>query len=203
MAVSALFPAAIQPLIGALLGLCGGVCILMLPKGPGAVAALALWTAATLASGERGITRWFTKLPLFGSLLAGITILVRWYALISLHSPTKRMLLAVAGSMAIARSAMVAVAWVSRPADDQAVGRLKALTTTATLIAMAQGAALALVFPMSAAVALALAAYLVVRLVSWFTAWRYGGIRVQDLEANRVLAETLCLALLASIPPVT
>ena len=193
------FPAALLPIIGALFGLCGGLCILVLPKGPGAVAAVTLWTAGTLAAGERGLARWFTKLPLFGSLIGGVTILVRWYALISLHSPSNRMLCSVTASLAIAQAATVALAWVSRPADDAAVKRLAPLTTNAAVIAMALGALALWPFPMPVPVVLGLAAYLSVRLVSWYAAWRFGGVRASDLEAHRVILETACLALLASL----
>ena len=46
---------------------------------------------------------------------------------------------------------------------------------------------------------LALVAWLLLRLVSYFTQWRVGGVRGRDLEGFRVLVETASLAVLGSL----
>lgn len=201
MAVISRLPPAVLPAAGAALGLCGGLLMIRWPEGPGAVAALALWTGVTLAAGERGLARWFPKLPLSGSLIAAMTILVRWYALISLHSPAGRLLVSVAAALAIAQSASVLLAWISPPGDEGAVRRYADLGMPAVAAASVQGIAAAVLLGMPAAVVVALAAYVFIRLASWFLEWRFGGARVADVEAHRVLAETGVLFLMASMSP--
>jgi hypothetical protein len=199
MAVISRLPFAALPAAGAVLGLCGGLLIVVLPEGTGALAALALWTGITWAEGERGLSRWFPKLPLSGSLISAMTILLRWYALISLHSPTSRLLLAAAATLAIGQAASVVLAWISPPADDAALRRFANLTIPAALAAMLQGIAAAFFFGFPLALALIMTAYLFIRLASWFFNWRFGGVRASDVEANRVLVETAVLFLLASV----
>jgi hypothetical protein len=196
--ISRLHPAA-WPAAGALLGLCGGLLIVGLPQGPGAIAALVLWTATTLAAGERGLAKWFPRLPLSGSLIAALTILVRWYALISLQVLGLRIMLAVAAALAIAQSAAVVLAWVSPPADEAALRRFANLTIPAALIALAQGFIAAWVFGFPLVIAVVMLAYLFIRLAEWFFGWRYGGLRLGDVEALRVLVETAILVFLASL----
>lgn len=198
MAVSGRLPAVLLPVLGALLGLSGGLLILLLPRGPGAIAALALWTGVTLAQGERGMARWFSRLPLFGSLLAACTVLLRWYSLISLHSPPRPMFAAVIVALMLGQVASVALAWVSRPVDDGAFRRLSKLTTTAAIIALAQGAVAAAWFGPRVGSVLAMGVYLLVRLAEWLLQCRYGGVRALDLEALRVTVETGVLMFVSS-----
>ncbi len=182
------------------MGFCGGALIILLPRGPGAIAALILWTAATLAAGERGFARWFPKLPLFGSLLAASTILVRWYSLMSLSSSDRRVLASSAIALAAAQAATVAFGWTSHPADEPAVQRLSRITTTRAVVAVLQGlVALALIGAQIGAV-IGIVLYLLIRLIGGLARWRFGGARGLDLEAYRVLAETAALMIMASYP---
>lgn len=199
MAVSARIPAILQPLLGALLGLLGAVLILNLPRGPGAVAAVVFWTAATFASGERGFARWFPKLPLFGTLLAACTILLRWYALISLQASSRGLLFAAIAAMTLGPAAAIALGWLSPPVDDAAVRQLSPLTTAATVIAIAQGTIAALAYGLRIGCILLLVVMLLVRQVSAFMKWRRGGVRGSDLDGFRVVVETLALVLAASL----
>ena len=199
MAVISRLPPAVWPAAGAALGLCGGLLIVGLPQGPGAIAALVLWTAVTFAAGERGLAKWFPKLPLSGSLIAALTILVRWYALISLHVLSFRILLAVAAALAISQAAAVVLAWIAPPADEAALRRFANLTIPAALIAFAQGLIAAGVFGFPLVIAVLMLAYLFIRLAEWFFHWRFGGLRMQDVDAIRVLVETAILVFLASL----
>jgi hypothetical protein len=199
MAVSARLPAVLQPVLGALLGLCGWGLIVILPEGPGAVAALLVWTAVTLAEGERGFARWFPRLPLLGTLLAGCTILVRWYALISLQTSSRRLAVGIVAAMTMGPAASIALAWVSRPVDDAAVRRLSVLTTPAALIAIGEGLVAALMCGPRKGIVLTLVAWLLLRLVSYITQWRFRGVRGWDVDAFRVLVETVGLAVIASL----
>jgi hypothetical protein len=182
--VGARIPAVLAPVFGAVLGLCGGALIVVLPRGPGAIAALGLWTAATMGEGERGIAGWFPRLPLFGSLLGASTILVRWYALISLAAPSQ--------------AAAVAFGWISRPADEEAVRRLSKLTSAGAIVAVAEGIGALVLCGLQLGPVIGMVLYLLIRATGGFVKWRFGGVRGRDLEAYRVLAETLALALMAS-----
>ncbi len=198
MAVSERFPAVLQPLFGALIGLCGAALIVWLPGGPGAIAALVLWTAVTFARGELGFSRWFPKLPLFGTLLAACTILVRWYALISLQNGA-RLLPAVAVATTLGPAAAIALGWVSRPVDDAAFRRLSRLNTQWAVVAIAEGIAAAALCGIRVGLVLVLVCWLVLRLVLWVGRWRIGGVRGSDLEATRVVVETISLVVLSSL----
>ncbi len=199
MAVSARLPVVLQPVVGALLGLCGWGLIAVLPQGPGAVAALALWTAATLGAGERGFARWFPKLPLFGTLLAGCMILVRWYALISLQTSGRRLGVGIIAALTLGPAAAVALAWTSRPVDDDAFRRLLPVTTATACVVIAEGVVAALWCGLRIGLVLALVAWLLLRLVLYFTQWRVGGVRGRDLDGFRVLVETASLTVLSSL----
>ncbi len=198
MAVSARFPEFIQPLFGALLGACGAALIVLLPKGPGAVAAVALWTAASLAKGELGFSRWFPKLPLFGTLLAGCTLLLKWYSLISLQNSGK-LWAPVIAAMTLGPATATALAWVSRPVDDEAFARLSRLGTPSAVIAIAEGCVAALLCGARVGVILVLVMWILLRLVTMLTEWRRRGVRGADIEATRVIAETVALVLVASL----
>src|SRR6266536_1642442 len=142
MAVITRFRPAVQPLYGALLGVCGAGLIVILPRGAGTIPALILWIGVTLAQGERGFANWFPKLPLFGTLLAGCTVLLRWYALTSLErTVTAHLYATVVAALTAGAAAAVALAWISRPVGEEAFRKLSRLTTTEALIAIAEGLA--------------------------------------------------------------
>src|SRR5690348_11142966 len=105
------------PLAAAALGAAGALFVLFLPHGVGATAAVVFWTLAILARGERGIARWFPRLPIFGSLLAACTLLIRWYALASLRGLT--VLLAAIVAHELAAAGAIALAWLARPVDAE------------------------------------------------------------------------------------
>lgn len=199
MAVNARFPPIFQPAAGALAGLCGYALIMLLHQGPGAIAALVVWTAITLAAGERGLAGWFPKLPLFGSLLAGCTILLRWYSLIALAKLPHISGWAIAAALALGPAAMLALEWVSRPADESAFARLAPLTTPEALVAIGEGLVAAFVCGIRIGVVLVLTAWILLRLVSWVVNYRFGGVRASDLEACRILVETAALMLISSL----
>lgn len=201
MAVSERFPAFVQPLIGAVLGLCGAGLIIGFRRGPGAVAALVLWTAASLATGERGFARWFPKLPRFGMLMAGCTILLRWYSLISLETSVARLTTSVIAAMTLGPAASVALAWLSRPVDTPAFKKLARLSSPAAIVAVVEGTAAAMACGLRMGALLTLSTYLLLRLVSGFVNWRYGGIRASDLDGFRIVVETSALVILSSMRP--
>lgn len=170
-----------------------------MPHGPGAVAAVVLWTAVTRAAGERGIAGWFPRLPLFGTLLAGCTVLIRWYALISLQTSSQRLAAGAIAAMTLGPAASVILGWVSRPVDQAAFERLSVLTITQTVVASAEGLITALLCGPRIGIVLTLLAWLLIRLVSYGTQWRLGGVRGRDLAALRVLVETAALVVIASL----
>jgi cobalamin synthase len=184
------------PLIAAALGAAGAGLVLLLPPQTGATAAIAFWTAATLARGERGIYRWFPSLPVFGSLLAACTLLLRWYAVVSL--PRSHVMLAAIASHEMAAAGAVALALVARPADEETSERHASLNTMIAMIVFAQAAIVVAFTGLRLALVLALTVYLVVRVLLAFTTWRFGGVRRTDLSAAFVVLSTLELAVLSS-----
>lgn len=196
MAVSARIPAAFQPVFGAILGLCGYSAVALLPRGPGAVAALAFWVLATLAEGERGIARWFAKLPLFGSLLGACTVLIRWYALMSTGATP-----GIVSAMAIGPAGSVLLAWVSRPVDDSADERLSVLSPPQATIAFVIGIAATFLFGFRLRILLAIVFWMLFRAVAALVNWRWRGVRGSDLDAFRVIVESTLLAIMGSVGP--
>lgn len=191
MAVIARLPPIVQPLAGAAMGLCGYGLMVCIPGSPGVIAALAFWTACTMAQGERGFRTWLPAMPMFGTLAGFSTLLVRWYALIPLsHHPKS-----IVAAMTLGPAASVALAWVSRPVGDDAVRRLSVLSTTAAIIAIAQGVIAALACGMRLGSILIGFSYLSVRTMTALLKRRFGGVRGSDLEAFRVLFETVALVL--------
>ncbi len=183
------------PLAAAAFGAAGALLVLTLPRSAGATAAVMFWTAVTLARGERGIVRWFPALPAFGSLLAAGTILIRWYALASLHD--LRVVLAGIVAHELAAAAAVALAWLARPADAEADRRLAGLNSASAVIVFMQAGIVVSFTGVRLALILSLIAYLLVRLVLAFVNWRYHGVRWSDLNATFVLLSTVALAALS------
>ncbi len=192
-------PWILTPLAAAALALLGGILMIVLPREAGAVVCLALWTAVTMASGERGLADLFPKLRLLGGLLAACTILLRWYALLSLATSTGWLLTTIVAALTAAWAASAGLAWVSPPVDPPAVARVAGLTTTVAIAVMAQGAVAAAVLGPRLAVLVIVGSYLLVRLGSAFFKWRFAGIRATDIDAFRVVCETALLVLLASV----
>jgi cobalamin synthase len=191
----ALSKAVFLPLVAAAFGAAGALLVLLLPHSAGATAAVIFWAAVTLARGERGIVRWFPKLPAFGSLLAACTILIRWYALASLHD--LRVVLAGIVAHELAAAGAVALAWLARPADAEADRRLVGLNSASAVIVFMQAAIVVAFTGVRLALILTLVAYLVVRLILAFVNWRYHGVRWSDLNATFVLLSTVALAALS------
>jgi hypothetical protein len=191
----ALSKAVFLPLAAAAFGAAGGLLVLLLPHNAGATAAVVFWSAATLARGERGVMRWFPKLPVFGSLLAGCTVLIRWYALAFFHD--RRAVLAGVVAHELAAAGAVALAWVARPADCEASQRLKGLNSASAILVLLQAGVVAAWTGPRTAFMLALLVYLVVRLALAFVNWRWGGVRWSDLNATFVLLSAVALAALS------
>jgi hypothetical protein len=190
----ALTKAVFVPLAAAAFGAAGALFVLFLPRDVGATAAVAFWTVVTLGRGERGIVRWFPWFPLFGSLLAACTLLIRWYALVSLRGLTVLVAAIVAHELAAAGA--VAVAWLARPADSEADRRLASLNSISAVLVFVQAAIVVAFTGLRMALILALLAYIVVRIILAFVNWRYNGVRWSDLTATFVVLSTLSLALL-------
>ena len=184
------------PLIAAALGAAGAGLVLVLPPGTGATVAVVFWAVATLARGERGISGWFPSLPVFGSLLAACTLLVRWYSLVSLTR--SHVMLAAIAAHEMAAAGAVALAWVARPADEETTERHARLNSATAMVVFIQAAiVIAFTGPRMASV-LALGVYLIVRILMAFITWRFGGVRWPDLSATFVVLSTFELAVLST-----
>jgi adenosylcobinamide-GDP ribazoletransferase len=139
-----------------------------------------------------------SRIGTFGAMAVALSVLVRWQALD--HLVTSRGDLGIleicVAAQAVPRAAMVALAWVSRPAG---VGLGHAfsstLTTTGAVLAMAQGIAAALLCGLSAAVVMIGGAYVIVRLGRWYFYRRIGGVNGDCLGATEQLLEIFVLLL--------
>jgi adenosylcobinamide-GDP ribazoletransferase len=129
--------AAFFPLVGALLGLCGAGLLKALswalPPGAAALGVVLFWVLVTGALHEDGLADCAdafrahrspdiiheilkdSRIGAFGALALIFSIGLRWQALTSLATPALPLLVA---SQTVSRAALVALAWISRPAGD-------------------------------------------------------------------------------------
>ena len=116
--------AAFFPLVGAMLGAAGaGVFLLTAKAFPISIAALAtvaFWAAISGVLHEDGLADVAilkdSRIGTFGAIAILLSVLARWQALEYLATP--RVLATLIASQAVPRAAMVAMAWVSRPAGS-------------------------------------------------------------------------------------
>lgn len=181
------------PLAGAILGAAGAAVYLaasfVLPGSVAALLTVAFWTGFPgMLKGRR----------IFGVVAMVVSVAVRWQALE--HLATPRMLEACIAAQAVPRAAMVALAWVSRPAGtgpDLAFS--STLTTPVALAAIAQGAVAAMARGLRPGLVMVAGSYLTIRMARWYCYRRIGGVNGDGLRATGQLLEIVVLALL-SVP---
>jgi adenosylcobinamide-GDP ribazoletransferase len=212
--------AALFPLVGAVLGAAGAAIYLggsrILPSSLAALLTVAFWSMVSGVLHEDGLAdvadamragrsteKMLTilkdsRIGTFGALAVAMSVLVRWQALD--HVVTARGELGVlevcVAAQALPRAAMVALAWVSRPAGTGlGLAFSSTLTTPAALVAIAQGIAVALILGTRAAVAIVAGAYFIVRLARWYFYRRIGGVNGDCLGATEQILEIFVLLL--------
>lgn len=196
--------AALFPLIGAILGAAGaGVFLLTaraLPISIAALATVAFWTAISRVPREDGVagvavlTR--SRIGTVGAIAIVLSVLARWQALEYLATP--RVLATLMASQAVPRAAMVAMAWVSRPAGSGLGYALAStLSTPAAMVAMALGAAAALLCGWRAGFAIIAGLVLIVQATQGWSYRRLGGVNGDCLGFTEQLIEIFILAMFA------
>lgn len=179
--------AILYPLWGVALGVAG---MLLAPHN--ALIAI-LWTIAALLPQEK--RNW--SVPAMTAIASGI---VRWSLLESIPRPAS-----FAAGLAIfiaietvPRAALIAIAWTSRPAAQDAIDKFSSmLSTPMALIAIALGAAAALDAGIRPGIALILGCYVLIRAVRWLSYRVHGGINADTLGITQLFAELLALLLFA------
>lgn len=182
------------PLAGAVLGAAGAGIYLaaahVLPSSVSALLTIVFWTAASAALHQRpaGIS---------GAMVLGVSAVVRWQALDRVVQ-TPGLLIVCIAAQCVPRSALIVMAWTSRPAGTGWAYELSSkLTTPAALIALAQGLAAALLCGLRGGVVIILGSYVIARLARAYSYKRIGGVSGQSLGLTEQLIEVFILAFFA------
>jgi adenosylcobinamide-GDP ribazoletransferase len=207
------------PLVGALLGAAGaGIFIaasFVLPPSIAALVAVTFWTVISGVLHEDGLadvadalragrTREKmlailkdSRIGTYGAVAIALSLIARWQALE--HVPTTRILEVSIIAQTVPRSAMVALAWLSRPSGDGlGYAFSSSLTTAGSLIAIAQGVIAAMLLGWRPGLLILLAAYLIIRGARTYFYRRIGGVNGDCLGATEQLLEIFILILFAS-----
>ena len=204
------------PLIGAILGAAGAGIYLaaayVLPASLAALLTVAFWTGISGVLHEDGLADVAdalragrsqetmlailkdSRIGAFGAVAIALSVLARWQALE--HLATARVLEVCIAAQAVPRAALVAMAWVSRPAGT-GLGHTfsHTLTTTTALVAMAQGVGAAFACGWRAGIVMVLGSYLMIRVARWLFYRRIGGVNGDCLGATEQLLEIFVLVL--------
>lgn len=207
--------AALFPLVGAAIGAGGGAIYFYATRAfPDSLAALftvAFWTIISGVLHEDGLADAAdafragrspekilailrdSRIGTYGAVAIVLSFLLRWQAIEHLSSPAIEMFIA---TQAVPRAAMVALAWVSRPAGvGLGFAFSSTLTTPVALFAIAQGAAAALLCGLRPAIVIAGISYVTIRAARWYFYRRLGGVNGDCLGATEQILEILILVL--------
>lgn len=206
------------PLVGGMLGAAGAGIFLgasrVLPPSLAALLTVAFWTIISGVLHEDGLAdiadalragrsqaRMLSilkdsRIGTYGAVAIVLSIVARWQAVE--HVATPRVFEAFIAAQAVPRAAIVALAWVSRPVGTGlGLAFSSTLTTTASVAAIAQGAAAAFACGVRPGVVILLGAYLLIRVMRWHFYRRIGGVNGDCLGATEQLLEILILVLFA------
>ncbi len=210
--------AAFFPLVGAMLGAAGaGVYLLTAKAFPVSIAALAtvaFWIALSGVLHEDGLADVAdavragrsrerimeilkdSRIGAYGAVAILLSVVARWQALEYLAAP--RVVETLIASQAVPRAAMVAMAWCSRPAGSGLGFALAStLSTPRAVVAMALGAAAALLCGWRAGFAMIAGSVLIVQAArAWFHR-RLGGVNGDSLGFTEQLIEIFILTMFA------
>ena len=138
-----------------------------------------------------------SRIGTYGAVAIVLSIVARWQALE--HIPAPRILEVCIVAQAVPRAAMVTLAWLSRPfGEGLGLAFSSSLTTTGSLIAIAQGLIAAMLLGWRPGVIIIAGAYLIVRGARTYFYKRVGGINGDCLGATEQLLEIFILILFAS-----
>jgi adenosylcobinamide-GDP ribazoletransferase len=208
--------AALFPFVGAAIGAAGAAIYLAagaaLPSSIASLLVVAFWTLITGVLHEDGLADVAdamragrsqakmmailkdSRIGTFGAVAIVLSLLARWQALD--HLATDRIWQVLIASQAVPRAAIVALAWVSRPVGTGlGLAFSSTMTTTAAVLAMAQGVAAALACGLRPGVTILLGIYVIIRLAQAYFYRRIGGINGDCLGATEQFCEILILVL--------
>jgi adenosylcobinamide-GDP ribazoletransferase len=207
------------PLVGAMLGAAGAGLFIaanfVLPASLAALIAVTFWTLISGVLHEDGLadvadamragrTREKmlailkdSRIGTYGAVAIVFSLVARWQAL--QHVPASRILLVCIAAQAVPRTAIVALAWLSRPSGDGLGFTFSStLTTTGALIALAQGLTASMLLGWRPGLLILAATYLIVRGARAYFYKRIGGVNGDCLGATEQLLEIFILILFAS-----
>jgi adenosylcobinamide-GDP ribazoletransferase len=204
------------PLVGAMLGAAAAAIYIglarLIPSALAALLVVAFWAAISGVLHEDGLADSAdafragrsrekmaailkdSRIGTYGAVAIVLSIVVRWQAIE--HLTTANLFTVFIAAQATPRAAIVALAWVSRPAGT-GLGQafLSTLTTPVALIASAQGVAAALACGIRPGLAILLGTYLTLRIAHWYFYRRIGGINGDCLGATEQIVEIFILVL--------
>ncbi len=207
------------PLVGAMIGAAGAglflAASLVLPAPLASLLTVAFWTMISGVLHEDGLAdvadafragrsraRMLeilkdSRIGTYGAVAIVLSVAARWQAL--QHIPASKILAVCIAAHAVPRAAIVALAWVSRPAGD-GLGLVfsSSLTSMAAIGAILQGVAAAMLPGWRPALLLVAGAYAIVRGARAYFYHRIGGINGDCLGATEQLLEIFILILFAS-----
>jgi adenosylcobinamide-GDP ribazoletransferase len=205
------------PLVGAGLGAAGAGIFLgtsqALPVALAALITVAFWAAVTGVLHEDGLADSAdafragrtpekmlailkdSRIGTYGAVAIVLSVGARWQAMEYLAA--SRVVEVFIAAQAVPRAAMVALAWISRPAASTGLGFefSSTLTTPTAVIAIVQGVAAALLCGILPGVAILGGAYVIVRVARWYFYRRIGGVNGDCLGATEQLIEIYVLVL--------
>ena len=194
-------PVALLPLFGAALGAAGGILYLaasrVLSAPAAALVAVLFWASASNAFREdRLIGAPRENLQRTGILARLLTASVWLVALPRLD--VQRVLLVCVAGQCVSRAAVMAVAWVSRPAAGglELSARLR---SGAVMAALAQGVLAAGLCGARAGAVILISTYLAIRAARWWLYRTRGGIDGNGISSLRLLVEMLAVLAAALI----
>jgi adenosylcobinamide-GDP ribazoletransferase len=208
--------AAFFPLVGAMLAAAGAGIYLASGRGiPASLAALltvAFWTIISGVLHEDGLADVAdalragrsqekmlailkdSRIGTFGAVAIVLSLLARWQAIDQLADP--RVIQIFIAAQAVPRAAMVALAWISRPAGDGlGLAFSSTLTTPAAVIAIAQGIGAAFLCGWRSGFVIVAVSYGVIRVARWYFYRRIGGVNGDCLGATEQILEIFVLVL--------
>lgn len=203
------------PLVGAMIGAIGGgvylVAIRAFPQALAALFTVVLWTMISGVLHEDGLADVAdavragrsqekmmavlrdSRIGTYGAVAIVLSFLLRWQALAQTGSPGIEVFIA---SQAVPRAAMVALAWVSRPAGTGlGLAFSSVLSTPAALAAIAQGVVAAFLCGLRPGIVIAGISYVTIRAARWYFYRRIGGVNGDCLGATEQILEILILVL--------
>ena len=207
------------PLVGAMLGAVGAglfiAACFILPTSLSALIAVTFWTLITGVLHEDGLAdvadamragrtreRMLailkdSRIGTYGAVAIVLSIVARWQALD--HIPAPRILEVCIVAQTVPRAAMVSLAWLSRPSGDGlGYAFSSSLTTTSSLIAIAEGLIASMLLGWRPSLLILAGAYLIVRGARTYFYKRIGGVNGDCLGATEQLLEIFILILFAS-----